>query len=126
MKKITGLLLILMLAFTAGARAQTPGQAQAQPKPSAPPKTGAAGPKAGAGAARSPFDRALLRPAMLKDQAPDTYQVKFETTRGDFTVAVTRAWAPIGADRFYNLVKHHFYDNAASSVWFRASWRSSA
>jgi len=113
MKKITGLLLILMLAFTAGARAQTPGQAQAQPKPSAPPKTGAAGPKAGAGAARSPFDRALLRPAMLKDQAPDTYQVKFETTRGDFTVAVTRAWAPIGADRFYNLVKHHFYDNAS-------------
>jgi len=28
-------------------------------------------------------------------------------------VSVTRAWAPIGADRFYNLVKHHFYDNAS-------------
>src|SRR5260370_12837725 len=24
-----------------------------------------------------------------------------------------RSWAPIGADRFYNLVKHHFYDNAS-------------
>src|SRR5215831_15527911 len=81
-------------------------------QPSVAPKAGAARPKTGAGTARSPFDRALLRPAMLKDQAPDTYQVKFETTRGDFTVAVTRAWAPVGADRFYNLVKHHFYNNA--------------
>jgi peptidyl-prolyl cis-trans isomerase A (cyclophilin A) len=55
----------------------------------------------------------LLRPALLKDKAPATYQVKFATTRGDFTVTVTRAWAPIGADRFYNLVKHHYYDNAS-------------
>ena len=54
---------------------------------------------------------------MLKEKAPETYQVKFETTRGDFVMTVTRAWAPIGADRFYNLVKHHFYDNM---VVFRA------
>jgi peptidyl-prolyl cis-trans isomerase A (cyclophilin A) len=59
------------------------------------------------------YDRALLRPALLKDKAPETFHVKFVTTRGDFTVAVNRAWAPIGADRFYNLVKHHFYDNAS-------------
>src|SRR5271170_5896402 len=58
------------------------------------------------------YDRALLHPALLKDKAPDTYQVKVTTTKGDFTVSVTRAWAPLGADRFYNLVKHHFYDNA--------------
>jgi peptidyl-prolyl cis-trans isomerase A (cyclophilin A) len=62
--------------------------------------------------AASPYDRALLKPSLLKDTAPDTYQVKFETTRGDFTVTVTRAWAPLGADRFYNLVKHHYYDGA--------------
>jgi peptidyl-prolyl cis-trans isomerase A (cyclophilin A) len=35
------------------------------------------------------------------------------TTKGDFVVEVTRAWAPQGADRFYNLVKNHFYDGAA-------------
>jgi peptidyl-prolyl cis-trans isomerase A (cyclophilin A) len=62
---------------------------------------------------RASFDRALLRPAALTEKAPDTYQVKFVTTRGAFTVTVTRAWAPLGADRFYNLLKHHFYDNAS-------------
>ena len=58
------------------------------------------------------YDRALLKPATLTAKAPDTYQVKFDTTRGEFTVTVTRAWSPIGADRFYNLVRHHFFDNA--------------
>jgi len=28
-------------------------------------------------------------------------------------VQVTRAWAPLGADRFYNLVKYHFFDGAS-------------
>jgi peptidyl-prolyl cis-trans isomerase A (cyclophilin A) len=63
------------------------------------------------------YDRALLHPALLRDKAPDEYKVKFTTTRGDFVVTVTRAWAPLGADRFYSLVKHHFYDNAS---FFRA------
>jgi cyclophilin family peptidyl-prolyl cis-trans isomerase len=58
------------------------------------------------------YDHALLKPALLKDKAPDTFQVKFDTTRGEFTVTVTRAWSPLGADRFYNLVKHHYFDNA--------------
>jgi peptidyl-prolyl cis-trans isomerase A (cyclophilin A) len=77
-------------------------------------------PKAAAGstpthkpAAASPYDRALLRPALLTAKAPATYQVKFTTTKGDFVMTVTRAWAPLGADRFYNLVRHHFYDNAS-------------
>lgn len=59
------------------------------------------------------YDRALLKPALLKDKAPEQYKVKFVTTRGEFTLNVTRAWAPLGADRFYNLVKHHFFDNAS-------------
>jgi len=55
----------------------------------------------------------LLKPLTLKETAPDKYEVLFKTTRGDFTVLVTRAWSPTGADRFYNLVKAHFYDNTA-------------
>lgn len=54
----------------------------------------------------------LLNPASLHATAPAVYSVHFHTTKGDFTVQVTRAWAPHGADRFYNLVLNHFYDNA--------------
>ena len=43
--------------------------------------------------------------------AAETYKVRFDTTKGAFVVEVTRAWAPRGADRFYNLVKNGFYDN---------------
>ncbi|HTY61469.1 MAG TPA: peptidylprolyl isomerase [Acidobacteriota bacterium] len=53
----------------------------------------------------------LLNPASLNEQAPDKYKVKFDTSKGEFIVEVTRDWAPIGADRFYNLVKNGFYDN---------------
>lgn len=113
MKKTAALLLMAMLGFTAGALAQGSAQAPAQAKPSTASKTGTANPKTGAATAHTSYDRALLRPAILKEKAPETYQVRFETTRGDFTMTVTRAWAPIGADRFYNLVKHHFYDNAS-------------
>lgn len=42
--------------------------------------------------------------------APDEFEVLFHTTAGDFTIAVTRDWAPIGADRFYSLVKNGYYD----------------
>jgi len=55
----------------------------------------------------------LLHPATLNAKAPEEYTVKFVTTRGDFTVKVKREWAPLGADRFYNLAKHHFFDGAA-------------
>jgi peptidyl-prolyl cis-trans isomerase A (cyclophilin A) len=96
MRRFVTTLFAALLAFALEARAQTPAQAPAKPRSNA--STGS-------------YDRTLLRPSMLKEKAPETFQVKFETTRGDFVMNVTRSWAPIGADRFYNLVKHHFYDN---------------
>ena len=91
-------------------KAEAPAQPKAEtPVPPAPEATASAP----APAPRAGYDRALLRAALLKEKAPDTFRVKFTTTRGDFIVTVNRAWAPIGADRFYNLVKHHFYDNAS-------------
>lgn len=57
--------------------------------------------------------RNLLDPSTLKAIAPATYKVKFTTTQGDFVIQVTRAWAPLGADRFYNLVRGKFYDGTA-------------
>jgi cyclophilin family peptidyl-prolyl cis-trans isomerase len=55
----------------------------------------------------------LLEPATMEEQAPAAYRVRFETTKGNFVVQVTRAWAPLGADRFYNLVKNGFYTDAS-------------
>jgi len=53
---------------------------------------------------------ALKNPAGLKETAPATYKVNFDTSIGAFVVEVHRDWAPNGADRFYNLVKNGYYD----------------
>jgi len=45
------------------------------------------------------------------DPAPATYQVLFETSKGNFTVEIHREWAPNGADRFQQLVESGFYDD---------------
>lgn len=52
-------------------------------------------------------------PAKLTAKAPDSYKVKFETTKGNFTVEVTRDLAPNGADRFYNLVRSGYFKDLA-------------
>jgi peptidyl-prolyl cis-trans isomerase A (cyclophilin A) len=46
------------------------------------------------------------------EHAPDVYRVKFETSKGDFVVQVNKEWAPIGAERFFQLVQSGFYDKA--------------
>jgi peptidyl-prolyl cis-trans isomerase A (cyclophilin A) len=104
---ITGLMFFLANTNTEGRAQGAQAQAPSQPKAT----TGSTA--AHKSAAASPYDRALLRPALLAARAPATYQVKFTTTKGDFVISVTRAWAPLGADRFYNLVRHHFYDNTS-------------
>jgi peptidyl-prolyl cis-trans isomerase A (cyclophilin A) len=53
----------------------------------------------------------LAKPAGLTEQAPSTFKANFDTSQGTFVIEVTRAWAPNGADRFYNLVKNGFYDD---------------
>jgi peptidyl-prolyl cis-trans isomerase A (cyclophilin A) len=53
----------------------------------------------------------LKNPASLTEKAPATYKVRLDTTAGPVVIQVTRDWAPLGADRFYNLVKNGFYDD---------------
>jgi peptidyl-prolyl cis-trans isomerase A (cyclophilin A) len=53
---------------------------------------------------------ALKDPSRLSETAPAVFRVSIETSRGSFIIEVHRAWAPLGADRFYNLVKNGFYD----------------
>jgi len=96
--KTIATLLVLCASFLV--QAQTPA-----PK-STPAKTGAAHPAATA-------HPSLLNPASLSAKAPAVFKAKFSTTAGDFVVEVHRDWAPLGADRFYNLVRSGFFTNAA-------------
>jgi cyclophilin family peptidyl-prolyl cis-trans isomerase len=59
-------------------------------------------------------DSLLLRPEnpVWREAAPDSFNVAFQTSRGLFLVEVRRSWAPVGADRFYNLVRHGFFDDS--------------
>ncbi len=86
----------MMMLAAAGATAQTTA-----PKP-APKAPAAAAPKA-AGPNR------LLNPAALTAKAPEEFKVKFDTTKGVVVLALHRAWAPRGVDRFYNLVRNGFF-----------------
>ncbi len=49
---------------------------------------------------------------LTNDKAPETFRVNMDTSRGMVVIEVTRADAPNGADRFYNLVKAKYYDGA--------------
>ena len=55
----------------------------------------------------------LTQPSKLTEKAPDTFKVKFDTTKGAITIEVTRSLAPNGADRFYNLVKAGYFKDIA-------------
>jgi peptidyl-prolyl cis-trans isomerase A (cyclophilin A) len=73
-------------------------------------------PKSAAPAQKAPAaagSGSLLNPASLHATAPADYKAEFVTTKGNFVIEVHRDWAPIGADRFYNLVRGGFFTNAA-------------
>jgi len=100
MKARFAVLLVLGAAFAGGCRrAETPA-----PSPS--PTTAVATPTP------TPLP-VILDPSRATEQAPDRFRVRFETTKGPFVVDVTRAWAPRGADRFFNLVGAGYYDDVA-------------
>ena len=56
---------------------------------------------------------ALMDPASANKEAPPKFQAKFTTTKGEFVVEVTRAWAPNGADRFYNMCQSGYFTDIA-------------
>jgi peptidyl-prolyl cis-trans isomerase A (cyclophilin A) len=60
---------------------------------------------------KQPDRTKLLTPSMLTAKAPEVFSARFDTSKGAFTIEVHRAWAPNGADRFYNLVAHGYYDD---------------
>jgi peptidyl-prolyl cis-trans isomerase A (cyclophilin A) len=93
MKNSTLAFTLMIVAAGVAALAQTKAAA---PKAATPAK--AAGPN-------------LLNPASLNAKAPPVFLVKLNTTKGPIVIRVTKNWAPIGADRFYNLVRAGYYNN---------------
>lgn len=49
----------------------------------------------------------------VAQRAPDACHVRLETTKGTIVLEMRREWSPHGVDRFYNLVKAGYYDDAA-------------
>jgi peptidyl-prolyl cis-trans isomerase A (cyclophilin A) len=90
---------VLTLAAATAAAGQAPRGGKAAK--AGPPARGAANP-----------NRAKLStPAQLTEKAPEMFKARFDTSAGPFVIEVHRDWSPLGADRFYNLVKNGFYDD---------------
>lgn len=86
--------IFLTILLTSIALAQPPtskGTPKAAPRPGSAARTSAA------------------NPALLKAKSPDVFKAQFTTTKGDIVIEVHRDWAPLGADRFYNMVKSGFF-----------------
>jgi peptidyl-prolyl cis-trans isomerase A (cyclophilin A) len=114
------LLLLLPMACGDAPPADSPlPESDAEPSVEAPPATEAEPAEEAAPAEEAPGADVeepgdpLLDPESpaANRQAPATYRVRFRTTAGEFVIEVQRAWAPRGADRFYNLVNAGFFDD---------------
>lgn len=89
--------LLMLLSVVVGLAGMVTARAE-DPKPAATP-------------ASSPGD--FADPSKLNAKAPPSFKVKFDTTKGSFTIDVTRSLAPNGADRFYNLVQSGYFKDIA-------------
>jgi peptidyl-prolyl cis-trans isomerase A (cyclophilin A) len=62
---------------------------------------------------KKPDAATFADPSKLTEKAPESFKAKFTTTKGAFTIEVTRSLSPNGADRFYNLVKSGYFQDVA-------------
>jgi peptidyl-prolyl cis-trans isomerase A (cyclophilin A) len=116
-------LVLVPVLVACDAPAPEPTQPSAKKEPAGPSgggaTTAAASGQGGADKpkAKGPFPEsthaAMKDPSLAKEQAPEKFTVKFDTTAGEFNVECTREWAPNGVDRFYSLVKIGFFDDVS-------------
>jgi cyclophilin family peptidyl-prolyl cis-trans isomerase len=68
--------------------------------------------------------KALLSPAAseMNRRAPELYRVRLETSKGPVMLEIHRDWSPHGADRFINLVRAGFYDDARFFRVIKGKW----
>ena len=65
-----------------------------------------------AASSAAPCSAPLFDPTCCTKTAPATFDVVFGTTAGNFTLHVERAWAPLGVDRFFNMIFYDYLSNA--------------
>jgi peptidyl-prolyl cis-trans isomerase A (cyclophilin A) len=102
--KLGGIVLGLMAASCGGKGQETPGSGSGATATTATTATVLDSAAPPSGDFRNPAS------ADMKAEAPAEFQVRFETSRGDFVLLVHRDWAPLGADRFYNLARSGYFD----------------
>lgn len=105
-----GVCLAGLLLWACADAPEEAGDAGVRPDASAPLPDGAPADSAAPDVGPQP---GLYDPTLAVEPAPETFTVDFQTSAGDFAVQVTRAWAPRGADRFYNLVLVGYYTDVA-------------
>jgi peptidyl-prolyl cis-trans isomerase A (cyclophilin A) len=66
----------------------------------------------GCATAPAPSSSEKANTATASGPPPAVYRVKLVTTKGDIVVEARREWAPLGADRFHELCRAGFYDEA--------------
>ena len=93
--------LCLLACFALTGCGTVPGQAKGEPPVSRAPRL----------AEKDDKDGDIQQTSGEKSDKLTTYRVLFETTAGDFVVEVHPEWAPIGAQRFHDLVEEGFYDD---------------
>jgi peptidyl-prolyl cis-trans isomerase A (cyclophilin A) len=73
---------------------------------------------------RSVSSAILLNPdaSEMSRRAPDIFGVRLETSKGAIVIEVRRDWSPHGADRFYNLVRAGYYNEARFFRVIRGRW----
>lgn len=49
---------------------------------------------------------------LFTEPAPESFEVEVVTSKGDIVIELVRRWSPHGVDRFYNLVRHGYYDDS--------------
>ena len=103
-----------LVASTLICSGQTPATPAPKPAAPKPPAVAAAKPRPSPTVGAKPVPRVnpkLKNPALANETAPENYKVKFTTTKGDIVITANRALGPVGADRFWNLVKIGFFSD---------------
>lgn len=106
------LLLLAAVSGCGGGEAASADEAESGAAESAPARTTDA--DGAATAADAGQESPLFAPESeaMTAQAPPVYRVVLHTSEGPITVRVRRSWAPRGADRFYHLARHGFFEGS--------------